>query len=74
MYIVGQATQLDGEEIVTSSFPFNTEKAARSNWHSFLASCYANDNLVYFMGSIQDSAGHHVVDPESYFRPQAAEE
>lgn len=66
MYSVIQIT--DNGTIAPTIFVFNNLASAKSNLFSFLASCYANNTLVYFMGMIVDEFGT-VIDKEIWKDP-----
>lgn len=72
MYYVFQATKTADANPAIAAFAFDTVEAAKSNHFSFLASCYANSSLTYFLGEVLDERGACVA-CETWHKPEETE-
>lgn len=66
MYFICEATTVDGVTAKAMYEEGNAE-SAKSRYHGFLASCYANQNLTYFMGMYCDESGN-VIEKDHMYR------
>jgi len=72
VYFSLQATT-SGGQTTQAIYRFDTIEQARSNYHYYLSSCYANDNVTYALAMIINAVGG-VVESEIYDKPPEVEE
>ena len=72
MYFSLQVTT-SGGQTTQALFRFDTIEQARSNYHYYLSSCYANDSCTYALAMIVNAVGD-VLEREVYDKPPEVEE
>lgn len=72
MYFSLQVTTANGQT-TQALYRFDTIEAARSNYHYYLSSCYANENVTYALAMILNAVGD-ILNREVYDKPPEQEE